>query len=63
MIDVPGTLFPKAGGGFCFDPVGTHFGHSLKHYANRLRALGLSRIVGRAIEVQGGFILKDLLND
>tara|TARA_B100000929_G_scaffold85671_1_gene66955 strand:- start:94 stop:1380 length:1287 start_codon:yes stop_codon:yes gene_type:complete len=63
VIDVPGTLFPKAGGGFCFDPVGTHFGHSLKHYANRLRALGLSRIVGRAIEVQGGFILKDLLDD
>jgi len=56
-------LFPKAGGGFCFDPVGTHFGHSLKHYSNRLRALGLSRIVGRAIETQGGFILKDLLDD
>jgi len=56
-------LFPKDGGGFSFDPVGTHFGHSLKHYSNRLRALGLSRIVGRAIETQGGFILKDLLDD
>ncbi|MDP7512318.1 MAG: hypothetical protein QF587_01065 [Candidatus Marinimicrobia bacterium] len=63
VVDVPGTLFPKDDGGFSFDPVGTHFGHSLKHYTNRLRTLGLNRVVSRAIEAQGGFMLKDLLDD
>ncbi len=62
VLDAPGTLTPTAEG-LQFDPLRTHFGHSLKHYANGLRDIGLSSVVGRALAHQGAFRLGELIAD
>lgn len=62
VLDAPGTLTPTAEG-LQFDPLRTHFGHSLKHYANGLRDIGLSSVVGRALAHQGAFRLGQLIAD
>ena len=62
VLDAPGTLTPTADG-LHFDPLRTHFGHSLKHYANGLRDIGLSSVVGRALAHQGAFRLGELIAD
>jgi len=62
VLDAPGTLTPTAEG-LQFDPLRTHFGHSLKHYANGLRHIGLSSVVGRALAHQGAFHVGTLIAD
>lgn len=62
VLDAPGTLTPTTEG-LKFDPLRTHFGHSLKHYANGLRDIGLSSVVGRALAHQGAFRLGGLIAD
>ena len=62
VLDVPST-FHHGPDGTVFDPIGTHFGHSLKHYSNGLRQIGLGSVVGRALDHQGSFQLRDLIQD
>jgi hypothetical protein len=62
ILDAPATIHhgPE---GRVFDPIGTHFGHSLKHYSNALRNIGLGSVVQRVLNHQGPFILRDFLRD
>jgi len=60
-LEVAGTLTPGEEG-LSFDPLGTHFGHSLKHYANGLRPLGVSHLLRRALELDGSFRLGALVS-
>ena len=60
VLDAPGSLTPTPDG-FQLDPLRTHFGHSLKHYANSLRDIGLSSVVGRALAHQGAFCLGEII--
>ncbi len=60
VLDAPGTLTPTTEG-LHLDPLRTHFGHSLKHYANGLRDIGLSSLVGQALAHQGAFRLGKLI--
>ncbi len=62
VLDAPATIH-HGPDGMVFDPVGTHFGHSLKHYSNALRDIGLGSVVQRACDTQGPFVLADLIND
>ncbi|MFP6750358.1 MAG: hypothetical protein VB855_01665, partial [Pirellulaceae bacterium] len=62
VLDAPATIH-HGPDGTVFDPVGTHFGHSLKHYSNALRDIGLGSVVQRALDTQGPFVLGDLIND
>lgn len=61
VLDVPATFF---GGpeGRIFDPVSTHFGHSMKHYTNGLRDLGVSDVIGQTLQRHGAFVLGDLID-
>jgi hypothetical protein len=54
VLDVDGSLTP-GGDGYRFDPLGTHFGHSLKYYANGLQDVALRSVVGRALKQEGAF--------
>ncbi len=60
VLDAPGSIYRGAEGPV-FDPLGTHFGHSLKHYANGLREMGFSSLVGRALAERGAFDLADII--
>ena len=60
VLDVPGSIYRGAGGPV-FDPLGTHFGHSLKHYANGLREMDFSSLVGRALAEGGAFDVGDII--
>jgi len=62
VLDVPGSI-TRSGDAWVFDPLGTHFGHSLKHYANGLRQMGFGSVVGRALKGQGPFVMADLLRE
>lgn len=59
-LDVDGTPAQDEKG-FRFDPLGTHFGHSLKHYTNGLRSLGISHILRRALAREGAFRLGGIM--
>lgn len=60
VLDVPGSINLRADMPV-FDPLGTHFGHSLKHYANGLREMGFSSLVGRALAERGAFDVGDII--
>ena len=60
VLDVDGSLTPE-GDGYRFDPLGTHFGHSLKYYANGLRDLALGSVIGRALKKEGTFRIGQLV--
>jgi hypothetical protein len=62
VLDVDGSLTPEDDG-YRFDPLGTHFGHSLKYYANGLRDLALRSVVGRALKREGAFRLGQLVTE
>ena len=62
ILDAPATIH-HGPGGTVFDPIGTHFGHSLKHYSNALRTIGLGSVVQRVLNHQGPFLLRDFLTD
>ena len=62
VLDAPATIHPGPGGRV-FDPIGTHFGHSLKHYSNALRDIGLGHVVQRALNHTGPFVLRDFITD
>ena len=60
LIDTPATL-SRGQDGPVFDPIGTHFGHSMKHYTNSLRDMGVGSIVDRALKSTGPFELPRLI--
>jgi hypothetical protein len=60
VLNAPGSIFQGTDGPV-FDPLGTHFGHSLKHYANGLRDLEFAALVGRALDEPNGFDVGDLI--
>ena len=60
VLDVPAT-FHNGPSGRTFDPVPTHFGHSMKHYTNGLRDLGVSSLIGSMLQHHGAFVLGDLI--
>ncbi len=46
-----------------FDPDGTHFGHSLKHYLDALRDRGLPALLERFFTLRGPCDLGQLIGD
>ena len=60
MLDVPATIY-EGPDGRVFDPIATHFGHSMKHYTNGLRDLGVNSLIGQVFEQRGAFVLGDLI--
>ena len=60
VLDVPAT-FTAGPEGRVFDPVPTHFGHSMKYYTNGLRDLGLSSLIGLTLKHHGAFALGDMM--
>lgn len=60
VLDAPAT-FTNGPDGRVFDPVPTHFGHSMKHYTNGLRDLGLKSLIGKTLDHHGAFALGDLM--
>ena len=62
VIDVLGTI-RKGRDGWEFDPLGTHFGHFLKHYSNGLRKIGFGSVVKRARDYEGSFVMGDLIRN
>jgi hypothetical protein len=65
VLDVPGTIYFGDGGPDTepvFDPLGSHFGHSMKHYANGLRNMGFSSLIGRVLDQSGGFVLSEIID-
>lgn len=60
LLEVAGSLTPKDDG-LAFDPLGTHFGHSLKHYANGLRDLNFKSLVDGALARRGAFKVGELV--
>ena len=59
-LDVDGSITPDDTG-FRFDPLGTHFGHSLKYYADGLRKLGVNHILRRALARDGAYRLGEMV--
>lgn len=59
-LEVGGTVV-KGEKGFSFDPSGSHFGHSIKHYTNGLRALGVDQVLRRVLSCEEGFHLGELI--
>ena len=58
-LDVAGSI-SDGEDGLTFDPLATHFGHSLKHYANGLRKVGLKNVIGRAMASPGAYRVGEL---
>ncbi len=61
VLDVPATVYRDREGCPVFDPDGTHFGHSLKHYLNDLRDRGLPALFERLFACRRPFDLLDLV--
>ncbi len=59
-IDAQGTSW-RDSTGYRFDPLGTHFGHSIKNYTNTLQAFGVDHVIRRALTHEGGFTLGELV--
>ena len=53
VFEGPGSVFDTPEGKV-FDPDGTHFGHSMKFYANWLRDIGFPSVMDRVLETRGG---------
>ena len=62
VLDVPATI-SQGPEGRCFDPIGTHFGHSMKHYANGLKSLGCGSVVETVLNHEGPHRLGDVINE
>lgn len=61
-LEVGGTV-TQVGTEYRFDPSGSHFGHSIKHYTNGLRSLGIDHVIRRAMAREGGFSLGELITE
>ena len=60
VFDGPGSVFDTPEGKV-FDPDSTHFGHSMKFYANWLRDIGFSSVIDRTLETRGTIDLGAIL--
>ncbi len=63
LLDVPATVGEDDKGRAVFDPDGTHFGHSMKHYVNALRDRGLPRLLERFFSIRGPFEIGELVEE
>ncbi|MEE2840464.1 MAG: hypothetical protein VYC91_08015 [Acidobacteriota bacterium] len=52
VFDGPGSVIDTAEGKI-FDPDSTHFGHSMKFYANWLRDIGFPSVIERTLQTRG----------
>ncbi len=62
ILDGPGTTY-EGPEGKVFDPDGTHFGHSLKHYFTDLRDRGFANLLERVFQTRGAFNIADLMHE
>ena len=61
LLDVASTVHEDPQGQLVFDPDGTHFGHSIKHYLNALRDRGVPALLERYFALGGPFDLAELI--
>ena len=60
VFDGPGSVSDTPRGKV-FDPDGTHFGHSMKFYANWIRDIGFPCVIDRALQTQGAVDLGGII--
>ncbi|MBB73615.1 MAG: hypothetical protein CMJ75_03765 [Planctomycetaceae bacterium] len=62
VLDVPATIYQDSEGRR-FDPIGTHFGHSMKHYTNGLNSLGFKGVMDAVLNYEGPYSLATVIEE
>lgn len=62
VLDVPATIYQDSAGRQ-FDPIGTHFGHSMKHYTNGLKSLGFKGVIETVLNHEGPYSLGTVISE